>query len=80
MDPGTGRSSMLVLQLQRDAAVDIACYDLLGHRLEMPGLTGRRSMAQGVYRLSIPERNLASGVYLLSVIINDKRSVIRIIQ
>ena len=80
MDPGTGRSRVLVLQLQRDAAVDIAFYDLLGHRLEMPGLTGRRSMVQGVYRLPIPERNLASGVYLLAVNINDKRSVIRIIQ
>ncbi len=79
-DPVTGRSRVVMLRLQQDAAVDIAFYDLLGRRIGMPGLTGRRSMGQGVYYLPIPGQCLASGMYLLSVGINDKRSVIRIIQ
>lgn len=79
-DPVTGRSRVVLLRLQQDAVVDIAFYDLLGRRIGMPGLTGRRSMGQGVYYLPIPGQGLASGMYLLSVVMGDKRSIVRIIQ
>jgi hypothetical protein len=79
-DPATHRSSMLILQLAQNAQVDIGFYDLTGHYLEMPGLTGQSNMGQGVYNLPIPQRNLATGIYLLSVKINGIRSIYRIIQ
>ena len=79
-DPSTGKSSMLVLQLQQNATVNISCYDMVGHQLELPGLTGQRSMEQGVYNLPVPQQGFAAGVYLLAVTINEIKNVYRIIQ
>ena len=79
-DPVTGKSVMLSLQLLQSSMVDIGFYDLLGQRIELPGLTGRKSIGQGVTNLTIPPANLASGVYILTVTINDERQVFRVKQ
>ena len=78
-DPVTGQPTLLI-QLQQSASVDINLYDVLGHRINMSGLTGRHSMQQGLYRLPVTQQSLASGLYLLSVTINGNNNVYRIVQ
>ena len=53
-------------------------YDLLGQRIEMQGLTGHRSMMQGVASLPIPQVGLATGIYILTVTIDGDRQVYRV--
>jgi len=78
-EPATGKASMLVMRLPQRAVVDIGFYDVLGHSLSVPGLTGRHTMDPGSYNLSVPSQNLVTGVYFLSVTINNNKSVYRII-
>jgi hypothetical protein len=78
-DPTTGKASMLVIRLPQRAVVDIGFYDVLGHQLSVPGLTGRHTMDPGVYNLSVPSQNLVTGVYFLSVTINNEKRVYRVI-
>jgi hypothetical protein len=77
-DPATGKSSMLAIQLPQRAVVDIGFYNVLGHQLTIPGLTGRHFMDRGSYNLSVPSQNLATGVYFLSVAINNEKRVYRV--
>jgi len=77
-DPATGKSSKLAIQLPKRAVVDIGFYDVLGHQLSVPGLTGRHFMDPGSYNLSVPSQNLATGVYFLSVAINNDKRVYRV--
>lgn len=78
-DPVTGQPT-LIIQLQQNAAVDINLYDVLGHRINMSGLTGKHSLQQGLYRLPVAQQSLVSGLYLLSVTINGNNNVYRIVQ
>jgi len=77
-DPASGKSVMASIQLQQNSLVDIGFYDLLGQRIDMPGLTGRRSLMQGVANLSIPQVGLATGIYILTVTIDGDRQVYRV--
>ena len=78
-DAVTGQPT-LVIQLQQNASVNINLYDVLGHSITVSGLTGRHSMAQGLYHLPVAQQHLASGLYMLSVTINGNKNVFRIIQ
>jgi len=78
-DAVTGQPS-LVIQLQQSASVNINLYDVLGHRIDIGGLTGKHAMQQGFYRLPVTQQGLASGLYLLSVSINGHNNVYRIVQ
>lgn len=77
-DPATGKSSRLAIRLPKRAVVDIGFYDVLGHQLSVPGLTGRHFMDGGSYNLSVQSQNLATGVYFLSVAINNEKRVYRV--
>jgi hypothetical protein len=77
-DLATGKSSMLAIRLPQRAVVDIGFYNVLGHQLAVPGLTGRHFMDPGSYNLSVQSRNLATGVYFLSVAINNEKRVYRV--
>jgi hypothetical protein len=78
-DQASGQST-LVIQLQQSATVDISLFDVLGHRLELSGLTGKHALQQGYYRLPVAQQSLSSGLYLLSVTINGNKNVYRIVQ
>lgn len=74
-----GGESELFLQLSRNALVEINLFDVLGRRYSVAGLTGKQGMAQGTYHLPLSS-SLKAGVYFLSVIINGKKTVYRIIK
>ena len=78
-DAVTGQPA-LVLQLQQSDSVNIIFYDVLGHRIDIAGLTGKHSMAQGLYHLPVAQQGMASGLYLLSVTINESTNTYRIVR
>ena len=78
-DPATGQSA-LFLQLTKKSTVNIGLCDVLGRRLDMPGLSGQFALSQGQYQLPVPAHALAAGVYFLSVTINGENTILRMLQ
>ncbi|HEY4150723.1 MAG TPA: hypothetical protein VGM41_17415, partial [Chitinophagaceae bacterium] len=78
-EPSTGQS-VLFLQLPRQAAINISLCDVLGRPLDLPGLTGRRTLSPGDWQLPVPAHTLAAGIYFLSVNINGENNVLRMLQ
>lgn len=78
-DPGSGEST-LMLQLQQKDRTAISVYDLAGRRIEVPGLTGQRSLDKGVHYLPVRIPGAVAGMYFLHVRINDEPHVFRIIK
>lgn len=77
-DPVSGRPA-LFLQLRQNSTVSIGLYDIAGRRLDMAGLTGRRVLQQGAYRLPVGDSRLAAGMYFLSVGMNGNNHVFRVL-
>jgi len=78
-DPA-GRQAALLLQLQQATTVNIAFFDIAGRRMDIVGLTGRRVLQEGYYRLPVENSRLAAGIYLLSVMINGNNHVFRVLK
>lgn len=78
-DPGSGEST-LMLQLQQKDRTVISVYDLAGRRIDVPGLTGQRSLDKGVHYLPVRIPGAAAGMYFLHITINDEPHVFRIIK
>ncbi|MBO9566822.1 MAG: hypothetical protein J7621_28880 [Niastella sp.] len=78
-DPGSGESTLMLQLQQKDRSI-ISVYDIAGRRVEIPGLTGQRSLDKGVHYMPVRIPGATAGMYFLHVTINEEPHVFRIIK
>jgi hypothetical protein len=78
-NPSTNEST-LMLQLQKNDQPEISLYDLAGRRVEVQGLTGKRTMDKGVHYLPVTIPGKVAGMYMLHVTLNGEQHVFKVLK
>ncbi len=76
----TTRESLLTLQLPQSGMGEISLYDMVGRRVDVPGLTGHRNFAKGVHNLPVNVPGTGTGWYTLHVVMNGERYAFRMLK
>lgn len=73
-------ASVLLLQLPQNGTAEINLYDLMGRRVDVPGLTGMRSFVRGVHNLPVNVPGTGTGWYTLQVVMQGERHAFRVLK
>ena len=78
---GNGNNAtMLNLRLEQGASIEINLYDESGRGLQLLPLTGKKQFQTGYHQLPVNMAAIPKGIYLLSVSINGKTSMHRVVN
>lgn len=72
--------STLMLQLPQTSQGEITVFDMVGRRIDVPGLTGKRSFTRGVHYLPVHVPGTVTGWYTLHVVLNGERQAFRLLK